>query len=89
MKYVLFYETVDDFIKLRAPFREEHLYLVNKAHEDGELLIGGALCEPADTALLVFNEREQAEKFASIDPYVKEKLIKKWYVRPWVVMVGL
>ena len=35
MYYMLLYEVVDDFINRRAPFREEHLGMVQKAHERG------------------------------------------------------
>jgi uncharacterized protein YciI len=29
-----------------------------------------------------------AEEFARNDPYVKNGLIAKWYVRPWIVVAG-
>jgi uncharacterized protein YciI len=88
--YALFYETVDDFISRRAPFREEHLHLAREAHARGELVLAGALADPADGALLVFfaPDRVIAESFAQKDPYVVNGLIKRWQVRPWTVVVG-
>jgi uncharacterized protein len=88
--YALFYEVVDDFVARRTPFRQEHLRLANKARERGEILLAGALAEPADRALIVFHaaDKSNAEAFARKDPYVVNGLVKKWEVRPWNVVVG-
>ncbi len=51
MYYVLFYKTVDNYVEKRAPYREEHLAYANAAHDRGELVIAGALDEPADGAV--------------------------------------
>ena len=90
MYYMLLYEVVDDFINRRAPFREEHLGMVRKAHERGELFMAGALSDPVDTAALVFKTEDRAvpERFAENDPYVKEGLVKSWKVRKWNVVIG-
>jgi hypothetical protein len=90
MYFILFYETVDNYVELRAPYREEHLAYANAAHDRGDLVIAGAFDEPADGAALVFKgaDRSVAENFANNDPYVKANLIKKWYVRPWTVVIG-
>lgn len=88
--YALFYEVVDDFVARRAPFRQEHLRLANEARERGEIILAGALAEPADRALIVFHAADKgtAEAFARKDPYVVNGLVKKWEVRPWNVVVG-
>ena len=88
--YALFYEAVDDFIARRTPFREEHLRLAREAHARGELVLAGALADPADGALLVFQAAgpEPAEAFARNDSYVRNGLVKAWKVRPWTVVVG-
>jgi hypothetical protein len=41
--YILIYEVVGDHVTRRAPYREEHLRLLNEAHERGELVMAGAL----------------------------------------------
>jgi uncharacterized protein len=53
-------------------------------------VLAGALADPADGALLVFQGESAAaaEAFAQQDPYVKNGLITKWKVRPWTVVVG-
>ena len=90
MHYLLFYDAVADYIERRAPYRAEHLSLVKMAHERGEIIMAGALSDPADGAVLVFNAQGPtvAEDFARNDPYVKAGLITRWRVRPWNVVVG-
>jgi uncharacterized protein YciI len=87
--FVLSYEVVDDFVNKRTPFRPAHLKEVRDAHERGELVMAGALGEPAE-AMLIFrtNDRSAAENFATNDPYVKSGIVKKWTIRPWTVVVG-
>jgi uncharacterized protein YciI len=90
MYYILFYETVENYVERRAPFREEHLAWALAAHERGELVMAGALAEPADGAVLVFRGESPAvaEDFAKGDPYVRNDLIAEWRVRPWTVVIG-
>jgi uncharacterized protein YciI len=88
--YALFYEVVDDFVERRAPFRDEHLRLAREAHRNGEIVLAGALAEPADGALLIFRGEspDLAASFAQRDPYVRHGLVRNWEVRPWTVVVG-
>jgi uncharacterized protein YciI len=88
--FALFYHVVDDFVSLRSAYREEHLRLARVAHRRGELLLAGALDDPADRALLVFRtaERSAVEAFARHDPYVTSGLVTRWEVRPWAVVIG-
>ncbi|HXL21382.1 MAG TPA: YciI-like protein [Candidatus Dormibacteraeota bacterium] len=88
--FALFYEVVDDFAHRRGPYRDEHLKLARDAHARGELVLAGALAEPADGALLVFRgqQPDPAENFARHDPYVINGLVQRWYVREWSVVVG-
>ena len=88
--YVLIYYVVDDFVARRAEFREEHLGMVRAAHDRGELLLGGALADPVDRALIVFRaaDRSVVEDFVQHDPYVLKGLVTRWELRPWTVVVG-
>ena len=88
MHYVLFYEVVDDYVERRGAFRAEHLSLARAALDQGDLLAGGALAEPADGAMLVFRVAGAAEAFAAADPYVRNGLVTAWNVRKWNVVVG-
>jgi uncharacterized protein len=88
--YALFYHVVDGFVERRTAFRDSHLAQAQKAAERGELMLGGALAEPADTALIVFraDSADIPRAFAENDPYVRNGLVQRWEVRPWNVVVG-
>ncbi len=88
--YALFYHVVEKFVERRMPFREAHLTHARHAAERGELALGGALADPADTALIVFrgDSPDTARAFAEKDPYVRNGLVQRWEVRPWNVVVG-
>lgn len=90
MHYFLFYDLAPDYLPRRAALRARHLALAWQAHERGELLLGGALDEPLDAAVLLFrgDSPEVAARFASEDPYVSEGLVTAWRVRPWITVVG-
>jgi uncharacterized protein YciI len=90
MHYLLFYEVVDDYVERRAEFRSLHLRHARAAHERGELILGGALADPADGAVLLFRGSSPAvaEEFAKADPYVRNGLVTTWRVREWTTVVG-
>ena len=90
MHYLLFYDVVSDYVERRAVFRTEHLTLAWQAHARGELVLGGALDDPIDGALLLFrgDSPAVAEAFATADPYVRHGLVTRWRVRTWATVVG-
>ncbi len=90
MYYILFYNNAADYLERRGGFREEHLAYARAAHERGELVIAGALADPADRAVLVFKADSATvpEDFARNDVYVRNGLITSWEVRPWTVVIG-
>ncbi len=90
MHYLLIYEVSDDYLEKRGLYRNEHLKLAWEAHEKGELILGGALSEPVDKAILLFkaDTAEVVQKFVDKDPYVKNGLVKTWSIRPWNTVVG-
>jgi uncharacterized protein len=90
LHYLLLYDYVDDVVERRAPHREAHLALAREALARGELLLGGALAEPVDGAVLVFRAGSPAvvEAFVAKDPYVAAGLVTRWRIRPWTVVIG-
>jgi hypothetical protein len=90
MHYLLFYEVGEDYVSKRAQFRDAHLEKAWKASERGELVLGGALSNPVDGAVLLFrgDSPEVAENFARLDPYVTSGAVKRWYVREWTTVAG-
>ena len=90
MHYLLMYDLAPDYLERRGEFRKEHLALAWQACERSELILGGALADPVDGAVLLFkgNSPEAAERFAAADPYVKHGLVSRWRVRLWNTVVG-
>ena len=90
MHYLLIYDTAPDYLERRAAFRSEHLAMAWDAHARGELVLGGALADPVDGAVLLFrgDSPEVARRFAERDPYVRNGLVREWRVRPWTTVVG-
>ena len=89
MHLVLEYALAEDYLERRGALREEHLALAQAAHQRGELLLAGALPDPYDRAVLVWQApREVVERFAQSDPYVQQGLVTSWTVREWNVVVG-
>lgn len=54
MHWILDDDVADDDLDRRTPLREEHLALARAAQARGELVLAGALAEPADGAVLIF-----------------------------------
>ena len=90
MHFVLLYEVREDYVEKRGQFRELHLKHARAALDRGELVLGGAMADPVDGAMLVFRgpTADAAENFAKADPYVTNGLVTKWHVRKWNTVIG-
>jgi uncharacterized protein YciI len=88
--FLLFYDGCDNYVEKRQAFRDAHLKYAWAAHDRGELLLAGALAEPVDGAVLLFqgDSPRVAETFAKSDPYVVNGLVTRWRVREWTTVVG-
>jgi uncharacterized protein YciI len=88
--YLLIYDVVPNFVERRASLRAEHLAAARAAVDRGDLILGGALADPPDGAVLLFrgNSSATAAAFAAADPYVRHGLVTRWRVRAWATVVG-
>ena len=88
--FLLIYTLADDYLDRRPAFRDLHLTLAWAASDRGDLVLGGALTDPTDTAVLLFkgDSATVAEDFARADPYVVNGLVAHWTVRPWLTVAG-
>jgi uncharacterized protein YciI len=88
--FLLFYDGAPDYLERRPQFRDAHLRHAWAAAERGELVLGGALADPVDGAVLMFaaEDKSVAEEFAKADPYVVNGLVARWHVRGWTTVVG-
>jgi uncharacterized protein YciI len=52
-----------------------------------KLVIGGALVEPLDGAIFIFVNvsKEEIDAFMKTDPYVQNKLVSEYKIRPYIV----
>ena len=90
MHYLLTYTYTDDYLEKRAQFRNEHLSHAWAAQRRGELILGGAVGDPADSAVLVFScsSAELIEAFVKADPYYRNGLVRNYSIRLWTTVVG-
>ena len=90
MHDLLFSDVVTDSAERRVPLRAAHLAHAQVAHARGELLLGGALADPVDGAVLLFrgDSPAVAEAFAAADPSVTHGRVTGWRVRAWATVVG-
>jgi uncharacterized protein len=88
--YLLLYDVAPDYAARRASFRDAHLTKAWASSARGELLLGGALVDPLDGAVLLFrgDTPEVAAAFAREDPYVVNGLVTRWRVREWATVAG-
>jgi uncharacterized protein len=88
--FLLLYTTADDYLERRGAFRSDHLRLAWEAQQRGDLILAGALTDPPDGAVLLFqgDSPAAAKAFAASDPYVLNGLVAKWEVREWTTVVG-
>jgi hypothetical protein len=79
MHYLLFYDVEPDFIGEARSVSDRTCFFWL-----------GALDEPIDTAVLLFQDSSPAvaERFAAADPYVRNGLVKNWRVRQWNTVAG-
>lgn len=86
--FLLRYDLAPDYLARRPAFRDGHLALAWAAVERGGLLLGGAVGDPVESALLLFTSAGSAHAFAQADPYVAQGLVTRWSVMPWATVVG-
>ena len=88
--FLLFYDGAPDYLDRRPLYRDAHLAHAWAAAERGDLVVAGALADPVDGAVLMFQGQDAsvAEEFARADPYVLNGLIARWHVREWTTVVG-
>jgi len=88
MHILLTYTLADDYLERRPAFRDAHLALAWAAVDRGALLLGGAVGDPVESALLLFTDSGAARAFAEADPYVANGLVQDWRIQPWHTVVG-
>jgi uncharacterized protein YciI len=88
--FLLFYSFTEGYLERRAPYRNLHLKYAWDAQRRGELVLAGALTDPADAGVLLFKAAspDTVSEFARHDPYVINGLVTSFRVREWTTVVG-
>lgn len=86
--WLLTYDLAADYLARRGEHRDAHLTLAWQAADAGTLVLGGAVGDPVESALLLFTDADAARGFAEADPYVVSGIVTRWRVLPWTTVVG-
>lgn len=58
MHYLLMYDVTHDYVTARTPYRKSHLLHAMAAHQRGEIILAGALANPATSSPALLPEGE-------------------------------
>ena len=81
---VLFYESNDTPMEKIVEVFPRHKALLDAFHKRGELLAVGPFANPRqDGSMGIFKNRESAEAFLKLDPFINEGLVGKATIKEW------
>lgn len=83
MKYALIYESAGDVVARVPEFMPAHRAWYQEFAQRGDLLMVGPFSD-ATGALAVLTSRAAAEEFAAGDPFVRNSLVRRWFIREWM-----
>ena len=88
--FLLLYDLAPDYAERRGAYRDAHLAYAWAAADRGDLVLGGALSDPMDRAVLLFRCDDVAvvEAFVRDGTYVAAGIVVGWRVRAWTTVVG-
>jgi uncharacterized protein len=83
VKYAVIFESAGD-VRARVPeFMPAHRAWYQEFARRGDLLMVGPFSD-ATGALAVLTSRAAAEEFAAGDPFVRNGLVRNWFIREWM-----
>jgi uncharacterized protein YciI len=83
MKTVVFYELGNVSMDLVRQVYPRHKKIVDEFHLKGKLIAVGTWANPSEGAMGVFTDRQSAEEFVKIDPFMLEGLVGKVNIKDW------
>jgi uncharacterized protein YciI len=87
VRYVLFYESAQDFAEKVPLHVEAHRAWWAGFRERGELLLIGPFADGSG-AMSVFTTELAAREFARGDPCVTGGVVRTWLVKEWMEAIG-
>ena len=83
-KYVVLYESSDNVHEKAPAHFPAHSERIQEFRSRGTLLMVGAFGDPqAEGSMAIFTSRDDAEEFATGDPFVLNGVVSRWEVREW------
>lgn len=83
MKYLLFYEPVENVLAKAPAHLPAHSARLDDFHARGALLMVGTFANPQEGSMSIFTTRAAAEEFVEGDPFVLNGVIRNWQIREW------
>ncbi len=83
MKAVIFYELGNVSMDTVRQVYPRHKKVVDEFHSKGKLIAVGTWANPAEGSMGIFKDRQSAEEFVKIDPFVLERLVGKVTIKDW------
>lgn len=85
MLFVIIGHDSDRARELRPIHRAEHLAGLKKLLDAGKLVIAGPFTDKSGSLVIVdTGSREEADRIAAADPYVREGIFASYEVRPYL-----
>lgn len=83
MKAVVLYERGKATMEEIMAVYPRHKAIVDSYAAEGKIIAIGTFADPGHGSMGIFQNREYAEEFVSIDPFVLEGLVGKVIIRDW------
>lgn len=83
MKAVVFYERGNVTMEEVMAVYPRHKALVDSYAAEGKIIAIGTFADPGAGSMGIFQNKEYAEEFVNIDPFVLEGLVGKVIIREW------
>ena len=83
--WLLQYTYVDNVVQERKPYLREHMKLIAEFKKAGRFVMGGVLGDLSG-ATVIFKNKEDADEFASRDPFVENGIVTNYEVKEWSVV---
>jgi uncharacterized protein YciI len=90
LSFLVTYHYVPEMAERRTPHREAHIAWLRAGAEAGHLVLAGALQDPVDTGVLIFQagDAHAVRRLLVDDPYAAANLIVGTSIRQIALVVG-
>lgn len=83
---LLICDLAPDYLERRGETVKPHIAHVWGAMERGDMILGGVIGDPLESAMFLFRDTATAQAFAAADPYTVAGLYTGHRTMPWVTV---